>query len=1136
MQTCAEVREELIRALQLDLIGPEPGSAHANERLTQQPSRWYLTGFLVPHEGGEEDRSDFTVQEELDLAGERDSGGGDDAGPPEQASHRKAFLPSSLGVSVLIPPDAKSLEVEANWGDYARMEAEPETEAAGEQVERGWQRTRRRERLTVKLPDKSDKPFHNEVPNSAGLKIVVSVRPVTMQSDLGVVPGTRSVAVFLVNNRPPAADGIRDQAFAFQAALTLRLPQGFTPRPDPRGHDTDDWDDRVADLQYRDVYEFAVGHGVATTATITDTGTCNEVCSTWIPQAEVERVEPAPIAGVELEMDKLATAGDATQLATMLEPFVEEYGKWIAAQRSHVPQNDARRADVGKAMLDRADNAKKRIMAGIEALQDQNVFLAFQLSNRAMAMAARQRAFQQGLGEPATVKAPEWRPFQLAFLLMNLPGLAEPANADRELVDLLFFPTGGGKTEAYLGLAAFTLILRRLNNPGIAAAGVSVLMRYTLRLLTLDQLGRAATLICALEKLRQTDVESLGKWPFEIGLWVGRAATPNRMGKKGDSDSYSARTRTIAFLNDDRKPSPLPIENCPWCGRKFKNSSFQLKPNPDQPTDLRVVCANRDCDFSRDNPLPILAVDEPIYRRLPCFLIATIDKFAALPWTGEVGALFGKVDRGDAHGFYGPCDPGRGDRLPVDSLLPPDLIIQDELHLISGPLGTVAGLYEAAIDQLATRIDNGKRVRPKIVASTATVRRADKQIRALFTRSDVEVFPPPGPDRKDSFFARTVPTSERHARRYIGIAAPGRSLKVLLMRSYLVLLSAAQKAYVRAGGSKNKDNPADPYMTVLGYFNALRELGGSRRIIEDEVSTRVARYGSRLRESETDGMFADRTIAHEVLELTSREPTNKVSDAKRRLALQFHDQEHVDVALATNMISVGLDISRLGLMAVLGQPKASAEYIQATSRVGRDADRPGLVVTLLNIHRPRDRSHYERFTAYHNSFYRSVEATSVTPFSPRAIDRVLAAVVVGLTRQGHEPLTAPTHAADIAAHRTHLDFVTDTLTRRAEEHSVDLTPHDAEELRVKIRNRVKDLLDEWSKIAYAKHNVGAGLQYQREEGAAPPLLFDPLDPALASEPPGARKFRANRSMRDVEPEVNLWVRRLDGVEVPEDAE
>ena len=291
-------------------------------------------------------------------------------------------------------------------------------------------------------------------------------------------------------------------------------------------------------------------------------------------------------------------------------------------------------------------------------------------------------------------------------------------------------------------------------------------MRYTLRLLTLDQLGRAASLICALELEREKDVEKLGEWPFEIALWVGRAATPNVMGKKGDKFRESARAKTITYKNDDRKPSPIPLEACPWCGSKFSRNSFTLSPNADRPDNLVVKCASRDCEFSgrSGRSLPIVAVDEPIYQRLPCFMIATVDKFAAMPWTGEVGKFFGKVQRYDKFGFYGPCTPGVGRPLPEGELLPPELIIQDELHLISGPLGTVAGLYETAIDELSHREIDGVRVGPKIVASTATVRRAESQIRALFNRSSVDIFPPPGPDRRDSFFAKTDDPEVSNAR------------------------------------------------------------------------------------------------------------------------------------------------------------------------------------------------------------------------------------------------------------------------------------------------------------------------------------------------------------------------------------
>ena len=346
---------------------------------------------------------------------------------------------------------------------------------------------------------------------------------------------------------------------------------------------------------------------------------------------------------------------------------------------------------------------------------------------------------------------------------------------------------------------------------------------------------------------------------------------------------------------------------------------------------MRIVCANWECDFSGDTPLPIVAVDEPLYRRLPAFLVATVDKFASLPWVGESGALLGGADRHDDIGFYGAAEPRRGNRLSRP-LPPPDLVIQDELHLISGPLGTMAGLYEAAIEALCVREIDGRQVKPKIVASTATVRHAREQIQGLFGRPATYIFPPPGPARGDSFFARTMPVSPRNAREYVGIACQGRNPKEAMRRVVLTLMGAAERAWRDAGGPRNPDNPADPYMTVLGYFNSLRELGGARRILEEEVQNTLKRYSDRKRLGEAQGLFRDRSSFSDVVELTSRVSTDRVAEARRRLQTTFHDRKHrVDCAIATNMISVGLDIQRLGLMLVYGQPKTNAEYIQATS-------------------------------------------------------------------------------------------------------------------------------------------------------------------------------------------------------------
>ena len=640
---------------------------------------------------------------------------------------------------------------------------------------------------------------------------------------------------------------------------------------------------------------------------------------------------------------------------------------------------------------------------GIRLLVDDPSALdAFRTANRAVAAALSRRLGREG----ASGATPRWRAFQLAFILLNLPGIADPANPEREFVDLLFFPTGGGKTEAYLGLAAFTMVSRRLRNQGdggLAGAGVSVIMRYTLRLLTLDQLGRAAGLICALELERRQDATArLGGWPFEIGLWVGKAGTPNHLGTKGDGRSDSARSKVSQYKsNPQGRPSPIPIESCPWCGEDFTPESFTL------------------------------------YR---------------------------------------------------------------------------------------TR--TGLPTKPKIVASTATVRHARDQIQAFFARPITQVFPPPGPDRRDSFFARTVPASEKHARTYFGVAAQGRNPKESMRRVVLALMGAAERAWRDAGGPRNQGNPADPYMTVLGYFNSLRELGGARRILEEEVQNTLERYGDRRRLGEPEGLFRDRTSFSDVVELTSRVSTDRVAEARRRLGRTFHDRrQRVDCAIATNMISVGLDIQRFGLMLVYGQPKTHSEYIQATSRVGRDDRRPGLVVTLYNVHKPRDRSHYERFRHFHETFYRSVEVSSVTPFAARALDRGFAGALVALARHSRPAMTPPDGVEGIEEERAALERrLLDVFASRLDEQPFEDEAERNERLH-SVRNRIGDLLDSWRAVFDDYRQDGVSMRYQRyETSGGQPLLREMLDTGFESH--HHRKFRTNPSLRDVEPQVNLFLRDL----------
>ncbi len=910
----ARVRDRLVEALRLDLIGPRPNDeASQRERLPRAPSRWYLTGFLVPTGAPREQRA-HDAEEELDQPSEP-THGADDAREPERGSGKRTFLPSSMGLSVLLDPSATRLDIAMTWGDYAPEEKrerhanlgpDPSADGSDAPARRRfapWVRRPRTASLSLDLASaEAGAPVRRVLPSSGGLEVVCTIRPTRLREPEGEIDAL-AVAAFVVNRRPPAEDDdLADAACAFQVEMTVAADRPFLPRHDLRGLDSEDWDERLADLHYRDAAEYAVGHNVSVRAE-TDDDECRRVHTEWMPRAAVERVEPSGIPDVEFGMEALGALKNGADAQRALKPLVHAYRAWIESQAESAREFADRRREVADTLVKRANTTSKRIEAGIELLDDPCFLEAFRTANRAMAAAARRRRAQERKCAPEAVDPPAWRPFQLAYILMNLRGIAEPTHVEREIVDLLFFPTGGGKTEAYLGLAAFTLVLRRLRDPDPVHRGLSVLMRYTLRLLTLDQLGRAAALICALELERETAPERLGTEPFEIALWVGRAATPNHMGKKGDRSDKTARSKTLRFFRDTSRDPPLPLNQCPWCGARFGKRSFRLVPSVDDPTDLRVHCARRRCDFGGARALPIVAVDEPIYQRLPAFMIATADKFAAMPWTGETAEFFRGGD---------PADPR-----------PPDLVIQDELHLISGPLGTMAGLYETAVDHLCSSRVDGKEVRPKIVASTATVRFAQKQIRALFGRSSVAVFPPPGIDRRDSFFAEQA--SDANPRLYLGIAAQGRGPKVLFLRSAITLMAAAQAAW-EAATAGDAANPADPYMTLVAYFNVLRELGSARRIVEDEIGSRLQTYSGRARASGTAELFADRSIGFEPVELTSRVGTAAVADAKRKLSLGFADPDRVDVALATNMISVGLDILRLGLMVVSGQPKTTAVH------------------------------------------------------------------------------------------------------------------------------------------------------------------------------------------------------------------
>ena len=1101
MRPVTETRDHLVAALEVDLIGPfEEG-----EILRLPPSRWYLTGFLAAM-----DARQLVAEPEDDDELAAGSDTDEEAGPAETGAKIRHFLPASLGLSVLLPPAGAGPDeiiAVASWADYRAEDQQDDANPSGRAAKRRFWRRSPRDPARVRLRlDPGAIKRGVELPGAPG--VLLRGKLATASRVPGLPAGTRALSLFLVNQRP-GEKGKEDERFLFQVRLELAYEGGFLPRPNWRGENANEFDERVADLQFRDKVELAVGHGVATTASPDADGVTRRVATTWLPCCEVPRVETRQIDGVETRMEALAGLDDPAALRAALAPIPAAFAAWLAEQATIDPATTKRRETRDHLLAD-AGRTCQRIDEGIALLaSDTEVRLAFRLMNGAMASQARR-------GRPG--EEPHWRLFQLAFVLLALPSIADPGHPDREVVELIYFPTGGGKTEAYLGVIATVLLLRRLR--GVARPdggdGVAVLLRYTLRLLTLDQLARAATLICALELLRRDKPELLGKTRFAIGLWVGKSATANTLKEVAEQINQFKNRRDAGVA------SPLPITACPWCRAPLERDGIRLAPDRQKPQEVLIHCLADGCAFHPDRSaegLPVLFVDEQIYRELPAFLIATVDKLAMLPWRGETGLLFGRATSRVGKRFFGPLDrpPKDGRRLP-DGLRPPELIVQDELHLISGPLGTMVGLYEAAVEQLCL----GPQV-PKVIAATATVRQATEQVRALFGRTrEPAIFPPRGIDDGETFFARLDHASP--GRLYLGVAAPGRAMKALLLRVYVALLAAAQKAWDDSPG-----RAADAYMTLVGYFNSLRELGGMRRLVEDEV-VRLC-HGRGERRPEGGGgrrLFHDRRLQPEPLELTSREATSAIAEAKDRLGRRHDARGHVDVLLASNMISVGVDIPRLGLMVLAGQPKTTAEYIQASSRVGRlPAIGPGLVVTCYNVHKARDRSHYEHFTAYHQSFYRNVEASSLTPFSTRALGRGLAATLMALTRLMDGAMTPNAAAAQIAQHRAAGDAAVKALVERARRHRSTADGAVIEQMAGDLEQLGKGLLDSWERVVRAALG-GGGRTYSPfdlDKQGGRPLLFT----ALEEHPPPPNsddaRFEAPTSMRDVEPTADLWLER-----------
>ena len=953
-----EARKKLVKWFRSQLIGP------AGEGVVRMsPLDRYPAGVLHPVEPDATgidpastvgDEAESNLHDEPDEDEEATHSGPDSDAPTlaRPARRRRYVPPSSVGFSCYVRGYAR-LSVTAAAAVYRGTE---------ERGERG--RFQTREYTRSVLPETTVTWSGTAVSSETGetiwegrAGIDIRARPHGDGCILTVTLCNRSE----LDPDTPARERTSDRVSKslFEARLECVIESGELvdyPRVDPSLLTEEE---QELELQYREQRIYAVGHGAAANWDVR-LGRTARIWSEFMPDAEV------PMMTVDIGGDdavlRLARLAEAPILEE-LDQFVDGYAGWVTEQENIASglRNAAEQAAANR-MCRRMSLALDRMRACVQTLRNnRHAAESFRLANRAML--DQMRRADRIAGSDTAPDEYRWRPFQLAFLLTVMVSAIREDDECRDVLDLIWFPTGGGKTEAYLGLIAFLIVWRRLKYPD-SGAGTAAFMRYTLRLLTRQQFERAARMVCALELIRRRDPERLGDAPIDIGIWVGSAISPNRFdGAKELVEKIRAGRAEARY--------ELLLERCPWCGTPFDRTHGYHSTEEE----FHFHCVDPECEFGTDpRPLPCNVVDEALYEQPPSLLIGTIDKFARVAWEKRTGAFFGA---------------GTGSR-------PPELVIQDELHLITGPLGSVAGLYEAGLDTLLVRLG----VRPKYIASTATIRMAREQVRRLYAR-ELAVFPPPGLSHGNSYFART--DRERPGRLYVGYLAPMLDQQHCMAPLAAALLAGPQAVF---DGDSDADNLLDAWWTLVVYHGSLKGVGNSHNAFVTDVRdfgrrlTRefqeARRIGSTGESEDAAGEIdfpSDRFRNPRVAQLTSRRTAQDNAETFERLAHPREEDDCLDAVLATNMVSVGLDVARLALMIVNGQPLTTAEYIQASSRVGR-ADVPGLVFANYYRHQARSLSHYETFRPYHESFYRFVEPSSVTPHTYQVRSRALHAALV----------------------------------------------------------------------------------------------------------------------------------------------
>lgn len=971
-------------------------------------------------------------------------------------------------------------------------------------------------------------------------------------------------------------------------------------------------EDTTTKFIYHQFEDYAIGHGCSVNWQKYNDKIIVE--TEYLPACETPDIEPIPrekskepieIKSGEFtsppflanskpqEFKWLSTFSDADNedIVSGLLEFVNSYGKWIQQKREN-PKYQGEHNEIANQELYKCEEDYKRMKKNIESLLDgkSNVenLNSFRLMNAAMFMQlfhsvkAKNSEILDIMAEDnftefnydfykkaddrlfSKTESAGWRAFQLAFILLNLDGIYKNKNDDQwiarnEWVDLVWFPTGGGKTEAYLGLIALTIINRRKLYKE-RGGGVASIMRYTLRLLTMQQFQRATLVIMALELLRRWNENQLGLEPITIGLWVGDNSLPNSM---------EGLIEELQKLKDGTK-NKIPFTNCPWC-------NSDLRPIPSggvvtQRTDIfnlgkaHLYCENKNCSFNEPNfftsdsskgAIPVNLCDETIYQHPPSLLFGTVDKFAQLAHKVD-----GDNNQKDSRRLFGRGNWEQG--KPQDGYLPPDLIIQDELHLLLGPLGSAVALFESAVDQLCSREDG---TRPKIISSTATTRNTQLQIAALFGR-EVKLFPKPGVECDDSFFAfykrrfngiENIKPEYIAKRKYVGVLPTGRTQIWMQMRLSAILMTHRVIFELKELGvchpidfekyDKEFTKTMDYYHTIISYFNSLKEVGKTQSQVQTyilkefrKVFNRVLRpqklmhalytYGP-IQEAELTGRLSGEEVKNELKNVESKwKPENRFAHIEDEAISR--GKVPPEFVVATNMISVGIDVSRFNTIIMNSMPRNTAEYIQASSRVARNDY--GLVLTVHHPFRARDISHYEKFIEFHEKMYSYVEPISITPFTKKAIERYLGLYLATMIRHTRDEFTNRKSAKDIAnlsnddikefindlmsyfeLKKSKLDSFDSLIQNLLKEENVNQMKEWLTEALYEWKNR-EDELDNRTDLVFSRATNRANQQRRQEQ------LYVDIDAYEGTI--HSKKWQVPMSLRVIEPEAAIKINSI----------